>query len=90
MKVSLCLATEAQAGSINPEPQNLPVEFQEFQKVFSEEIFTTLPEHCPYDSAIDLEEDKQPPYGPIYSMTPAERESLKEHIDSELGCHNQE
>ncbi|QRW27791.1 Retrotransposable element Tf2 protein [Rhizoctonia solani] len=86
MKVSLCLATEAQAGSINPEPQNLPVEFQEFQKVFSEEFFTTLPEHCPYDIAIDLEEDKQPPYGPIYSMTPAEREALKEHIDSELAA----
>ncbi|QRW17972.1 Retrotransposable element Tf2 protein [Rhizoctonia solani] len=86
MKVSLCLATEAQAGSINPEPQNLPVEFQDFQKVFSEEFFTTLPEHCPYDIAIDLEEDKQPPYGPIYSVTPAEREALKEHIDSELAA----
>ncbi|KAF8703620.1 K02A2.6-like, partial [Rhizoctonia solani] len=84
MNVSLCLATEAQAGSINPEPQNLPVEFQELQKVFSEEFFTTLPEHRPYDIAIDLEEDKQPPYGPIYSMTPAEREALKEHTNSEL------
>ncbi|KAF8669628.1 hypothetical protein RHS04_08699 [Rhizoctonia solani] len=86
MKVSLCLATEARAGSINPEPQNLLVEFQEFQKVFSEEFFTTLPEHCPYDIAIDLEEDKQPPYGPVYSMTPAEREALEEHIDSELAA----
>ncbi|KAF8761999.1 hypothetical protein RHS01_00048, partial [Rhizoctonia solani] len=84
MKVSLCLVTEVQAGSICPEPQDLPVELQEFQKVFSEEFFTMLPEYCPYDIAIDLEEDKQPPYGPIYSMTPAERESLKEHIDSEL------
>ncbi|KAF8747244.1 hypothetical protein RHS01_11370 [Rhizoctonia solani] len=80
------LLQKLKLGSINPEPQNLPVEFQEFQKVFSEEIFTTLPEHCPYDSAIDLEEDKQPPYGPIYSMTPAEREALKEHIDSELAA----
>ncbi|KAF8747242.1 hypothetical protein RHS01_11373 [Rhizoctonia solani] len=86
MKVSLRLATEARTGSINPEPQNLPVEFQEFQKVFSEEFFTTLPEHCPYDITIDLEEDKQPPYGPIYSMTPAEREALKEYIDSELAA----
>ncbi|QRW15702.1 Retrotransposable element Tf2 protein [Rhizoctonia solani] len=86
MKVSLCLTTEAQSGSINPEPQNLPVEFQEFQKVFSEEFFTTLPEHCPYDIAIDLEEDKQPPYGPIYSMTPVQREALKEHTDPELSA----
>ncbi|KAF8700604.1 Gag polymerase env polyprotein, partial [Rhizoctonia solani] len=69
MKVSLRLAKEAQAGSINP-AQNLPVEFQEFQK----------------DIAIDLEENKQPPYGPIYSLTPAERDALKEHIDSELAA----
>ncbi|QRW20002.1 Retrotransposable element Tf2 protein [Rhizoctonia solani] len=62
MKVSLHLATKAQDGSINPEPQNLPVKFQEFQEVFSEESFTMLPKHCPYDIAIDLEEDKQPPY----------------------------
>ncbi|KAF8749468.1 hypothetical protein RHS01_09960 [Rhizoctonia solani] len=86
MKVSLRLATEAQAGSIDPEPQNLPVEFQEFQKVFSEEFLTTLPEHCPYDIAIDLEEDKQPPYGLIYSMTPAEKKHSRKHIDSELAA----
>ncbi|KAF8697567.1 hypothetical protein RHS03_07749, partial [Rhizoctonia solani] len=86
MKASLRLATEARAGSINPEPQNLPVVFQDFQKVFSEEFFTTLPEHRPYDIAVDLEEDKQPPYGPTYSMTPAEREALKEHTDSELAA----
>ncbi|QRW16914.1 Retrotransposable element Tf2 protein [Rhizoctonia solani] len=86
MKVPLCLDTEVQTGSINAEPQNLPVEFQKFHKVFSEEFFTTLPKHCPYDIAIDLEEDKQPPYGPIYSMSPAESEALKEHMDSELAA----
>ncbi|KAF8747996.1 hypothetical protein RHS01_11133 [Rhizoctonia solani] len=83
---SATLSASRPASSINPEPQNLPVEFQEFQKVFSEEFFTTLPEHCPYDIAIDLEEDKQPPYGPIYSMSPAESEALKEHMDSELAA----
>ncbi|KAF8757606.1 hypothetical protein RHS01_03450 [Rhizoctonia solani] len=86
MKVPLCLDTEVQTGSINAEPQNLPVEFQKFHKVFSEEFFTTLPKHCPYDIAIDLEEDKPPPYGPIYSMSPAESEALKEHMDSELAA----
>ncbi|QRW24115.1 Retrotransposable element Tf2 protein [Rhizoctonia solani] len=65
--------------------KNLPVEFQEFQKVFSEEFFTTLPEHCPYDIAIDWKRQTASLW-PIYSMTPAEREALKEHIDSELAA----
>ncbi|KAF8750724.1 Retrotransposable element tf2 155 kda protein type 1-like, partial [Rhizoctonia solani] len=36
--------------------------------------------------SFNMEEDKQPPYGPTYSMTPAGREALKEGIDSELAA----
>lgn len=44
-----------------------------------------LPEHTGMnDHAIGLEEGKQPPYGPIYSLGPAELETLKTYIETDL------
>ena len=40
---------------------------------------TELNEH-----AIDLEDGKQPPYGPIYSLGPVELETLKTYIKTHL------
>ncbi|QRW15705.1 Retrotransposable element Tf2 protein [Rhizoctonia solani] len=56
MKFSLCLATEAQVGNVDPEPQNFSAEFQESQKVFNK-VFFTLTEHCLYDIPIGLEDE---------------------------------
>ncbi|CCO34607.1 Retrotransposable element Tf2 155 kDa protein type 3 [Rhizoctonia solani AG-1 IB] len=67
-----------------PPSTSIPEEFKAFQKVFSNDFFTTLPAHCSYDCAIPLEDGKDVPYGPIYPMTPSETTALKEHIDSEL------
>ncbi|KAJ1299265.1 hypothetical protein OPQ81_002544 [Rhizoctonia solani] len=69
-----------------PEGVKIPLEFQKFHRVFGDEFFTTLPENRPYDCAIDLEEGKEVPYGPIYSMTPLETNALKEYLDSELAA----
>ena len=44
-----------------------------------------LPEHTKINThAIDLEEAKQPPYGPIYSLGPVESETLKTYIEINL------
>ncbi|KAJ1299607.1 hypothetical protein OPQ81_003787 [Rhizoctonia solani] len=67
-----------------PEGVKIPLEFLKFHRVFGNEFFTTPPEHRPYDCVIDLEEGKEVPYGPIYSMTPLETNALIEYLDSEL------
>ena len=43
-----------------------------------------LPEHQPYDCAIDLQEGSQPPFGPIYNLLQAELMELWKYIDKNL------
>jgi hypothetical protein len=47
-------------------------EYQEFSDVFSKGKVETLPEHCPYDLKIDLEEGQAPPSDCMYSLSPSE------------------
>ncbi|CCO35653.1 hypothetical protein RSOLAG1IB_11665 [Rhizoctonia solani AG-1 IB] len=86
LEVLLCPPVEASASEIAPPITSIPEEFKAFQKVFSDNFFTTLPAHCSYDGEIPLEDGKDMPYGPIYPMTPSETAPLKEHIDSELAA----
>ncbi|CCO32589.1 Retrotransposable element Tf2 155 kDa protein type 1 [Rhizoctonia solani AG-1 IB] len=86
LEVLLRSPVEARASEIAPPITSIPEEFKAFQKVFSDDFFTTLPAHRSYDCAIPLEEGKDVPYGPIYPMTPSETAALKEHIDSELAA----
>ena len=54
----------------------------DFTDVFSEKKALLLPEQTEFNQyAIELKEDKQPPYGPIYSLGPVELESLKTYIE---------
>ncbi|KAJ1299547.1 hypothetical protein OPQ81_007341 [Rhizoctonia solani] len=69
-----------------PEGVKIPLEFQTFYRLFGDEFLTTLPKHRPYDCDMDLEEGKEVPYGPIYSMTPLETNALMEYLDSELAA----
>ena len=43
-----------------------------------------LPEQTDNEHAIELEGDKQPPYGPIYSLGPVELKTLKTYIETHL------
>ncbi|CCO35677.1 Retrotransposon-derived protein PEG10 AltName: Full=Embryonal carcinoma differentiation-regulated protein [Rhizoctonia solani AG-1 IB] len=86
LEVLLCPPLEAHASDIAPPITSIPEEFKAFQKVFSNNFFTTLPAHRSYDCAMPLDDGKDVPYGPIYPMTPSETAALKEHIDSELAA----
>ena len=44
----------------------------------------TLPTHQPYDLKIELEDGALPPFGPIYSLSPHELQTLREFIDEHL------
>ena len=44
----------------------------------------TLPKHRPYDCSIDLQPGKDPPWGPIYNLSPTELEVLRGYINENL------
>ena len=64
---------------------SIPTEYSDFADVFSPELASELPEHTGInDHAIELVDDRQPPYGPIYSLGPVELETLKTYIETNL------
>ena len=66
-------------------PIKISAQYLDFVDVFSPDLATELPEYTEINThAIDLEEDKQPPYGPIYSLGPVELETLKTYIETNL------
>ena len=75
----------AQIASLLTEEVKIPDEYSDFTDVFSEEKALVLPERTELNEhAIDLEDGKQPPYGPIYSLGPVELETLKTYIETHL------
>jgi len=71
----------AQIGQDTAEVPGLPEEYKEYVEVFSMQKAKILPEHWPYDLAIQIEEDKIPPLGPIYSLSALELETLQEFLE---------
>ena len=60
-------------------------EYSDYSNVFSAENATELPENTEMNEhAIELEEDKQPSFGPIYSLGQVELETLKTYIKTNL------
>ena len=85
----LCLrSSDIQANSAKlaetPDLSNVPSKYHEFADVFSKTKAEVLAPHCPYDLKINLEEDAQPPVGPIYFLSASEQEALKEFIKENL------
>ena len=74
-----------QIASLLTEEVKIPDKYSDFTDVFSEEKALVLPERTELNEhAIDLEDGKQPPYGPIYSLGPVELETLKTYIETHL------
>lgn len=65
-------------------PSQLPPQYYQFSKVFSEKEANKLPPHRSFDCKIDLIEGKEPPYGPIYQLTETELQLLRDYIESNL------
>jgi hypothetical protein len=64
---------------------NIPPKYRDYMStVFSPAEFERLPPHRPYDVDIELEEGKMPPFGPLYRLTPPEREALTEYVNKNL------
>lgn len=63
---------------------SIPERYRDFEDVFQKKNADILPEHRPYDCAIDLEEGAQPPFGPIYNLSQTELAELRKYIDENL------
>ena len=66
-------------------PIEVPAEYSDYSDVFSAENAAEHPENTRMNEhAIELEEGKQPLFGPIYSLGPVELETLKIYIKTNL------
>jgi len=71
----------AQMGETTPEIPRLPKDYEEYADVFSTQKAKILPEHRPYDLAIQIKGDKIPLLGPIYFLSALELETLQEFLE---------
>jgi hypothetical protein len=62
----------------------IPVQYQEFVKVFTKKKVKTVPPNGQIDHPIDLEPDYKLPYGRIYNLTELELKTLKAYIETNL------
>ena len=75
----------AQIASLLIEKVRIPDEYSDFAIIFIEAKALVLPERTKHNGhAINLENDKQPPYEPIYSLGLVELEILKTYIETHL------
>jgi hypothetical protein len=66
-------------------PSFIPTKYMPWaDSVFSETAVNDLPPHRVYDCAIEIEEGKSPPFGPLYRLTQDEQKSLGVYLDENL------
>ena len=66
-------------------PTEVSPKYADYADVFSFDLAMELPENTGINEhAIELQDGKQPPYGPIYSLGPVELETLKTYIETHL------
>ena len=64
---------------------NVPPEYADYVDIFSFDLTMKLPENTGINKhTIELQDRKQPPYKPIYSLGPVELETLKTYIKTHL------
>ena len=63
--------------------QSVPEHYRAYKDVFEEAVFNELPEHKPYDHAIELI-DHKPYCGKLYNMTLKEQEALDLFLEENL------
>ena len=76
---------QAQIALLDVKKVTISPKYTDYTNVFSPDSATELPEHTGINNhPINLIDDKQPPYGPIYSLGPVELETLKTYIETNL------
>ena len=85
MAIYTSWAAQISALIRNEAPIKVPSEYTDYADVFSFDLAIKLPENIGINKhVIELQDGKQPPYGPIYSLGPVELETLKTYIETHL------
>jgi hypothetical protein len=77
-------------ASVNPDlaevdPMTIvPEKVQQYVKVLGKELADKLPDHKPYDHAIDLKDGEQLPWGPMYPLNETELQALQDYLKEML------
>ena len=86
--------SKAQNGALvralifNKASAEILAEYSDYNNVFSIENIVELPKHTEIkDHTIELKEDKQPLFGPIYNLEYVELEILKIYIETKLAIN---
>jgi hypothetical protein len=80
----IAIVSSAKTSTNEDKEVQVPVKYQEFWKVFSKTEAAKLPPHRSYDHKIPLKDDTNVPYGPMYSMSKLELETLHDYIQENL------
>jgi len=72
------------AKAEQPKNVEIPPEFRQYGKVFSDEEAQRLPKHQPWDHKIDLIPGMEMKKTTVYHLTPIEKVALKEYIEDGL------
>ncbi len=86
-KLSIHFSRAAQIAALQWDKAStkIPTEYSDYADVFSLELAMKLLENTGMNKhASELIERKQPPYGPIYALSPVELETLKTYIETHL------
>ena len=84
-KISLHSVREAQLAFLLTKEVTVPVEYLDFADIFLEKSANVFPGRTgANEHAIELEDGKQLPSRPIYSLGPIELETLKIYIETNL------
>jgi hypothetical protein len=67
-----------------PNLEHIPTQFRQYHSVFSEQASERLPQHQPWDHAIDLKPETTMKKCGIYCLTPTEMDALKKYIEDHL------
>ena len=62
----------------------VPSKYHEFLDLFVNKEMTVLPLHCTHDIKIELEQGKNPPFSPIYTLTDKEKVVLWAYLSDNL------
>ena len=85
LRITIYPARKAQLALLLAKEVTVPTKYSDFADVFLKKSANVLPERTwANEHAIELKEDKQPPYKPIYSLGPVEFKTLKPYIKTNL------
>ena len=84
-RVAIHPARKAQITALDIEKMIVPPEYSDYANIFSETSAAELLKHTGInDHSIELVNDKQSPYGLIYSVRPVKLKTMKIYIETNL------